>query len=105
MTRALLEPKARIEQGVAGHRDDVGDPRDLQQLLLHPTQHVLGSGQGGGVRQLDLHEEVALVLLRQKAAGQVAEHPNRAGDQGAIDDDGHKDTLGDELDPCRVAAR
>ena len=56
-----------VEEGVADHRESMGDLRQLQQHIFQALHGFTGARHRRAVRQLNHDEEGALILFRQKA--------------------------------------
>ena len=62
------------EQAESHHGVVTLNPGCLGENFLDFLAGLIGALKGGGWRQLDVQEEIALILLRQEACGQTAAH-------------------------------
>ena len=73
------------EEAEAGDRRDVLDALRLREELLDFLAHRVGPLERGGVGKLDVQEEVALVLVGEKARGKPLAEQARQNDEPAED--------------------
>ncbi len=103
--RAEVGAVGSEEERLAHDPDRVGDAGGLLRDPLHPGDGLGASLGRRGVGELDVHEEVALVLLRDEARGEARHADVGEGEEAAIEHEDERAHAEDLADRPRVGPR
>ena len=77
-----------VEQNrLTGDGNRVLDTGGIQGDVLDPLNDIFGATDGGGIRQLDVDQQVAFVLCRNKSRRRGGEAPPGQGQQSNVNHD------------------